>query len=181
MDDESGNFVSDPKLTFSHPYPPTKLMFIPDKEGSKPDLLATTGDHLRVWRIEEDGVMLDRLLTNVSARLHSLLCILMHGVCCGHAAMPACFVALPAIWSSWMRLHHAAAAASTTSAGHRHSSCYKHDWLDLMQHLGRCAAQNKQSQYAAPLTSFDWNETDPKRLGTSSIDTTCTIWDIEVS
>lgn len=40
--------------------------------------------------------------------------------------------------------------------------------------------QNKSSDFCAPLTSFDWNETDPKRLGTSSIDTTCTIWDIEV-
>ena len=30
----------------------------------------------------------------------------------------------------------------------------------------------------APLTSFDWNETDPNIIGTSSIDTTCTIWDI---
>ncbi len=45
-----------------------------------------------------------------------------------------------------------------------------------------CAVlQNKNSEYCAPLTSFDWNETDPKRLGTSSIDTTCTIWDIEAS
>jgi hypothetical protein len=42
------------------------------------------------------------------------------------------------------------------------------------------ALQNKNSEFCAPLTSFDWNETDPKRLGTSSIDTTCTIWDIEV-
>ena len=41
-------------------------------------------------------------------------------------------------------------------------------------------SQNKQSEFSAPLTSFDWNEADPKRLGTSSIDTTCTIWDIEV-
>jgi hypothetical protein len=37
-------------------------------------------------------------------------------------------------------------------------------------------AQNKQSEFCAPLTSFDWNDVDPKRLGTSSIDTTCTIW-----
>ena len=43
-----------------------------------------------------------------------------------------------------------------------------------------CALQNKNSDFCAPLTSFDWNDTDPKRLGTSSIDTTCTIWDIEV-
>ena len=79
---------------------------------------------------------------------------------------------------------------------------------------------NKNSEFCAPLTSFDWNELarassathapppaalehlhfmvgwhptrrparaltrmrleqDPKRFGTSSIDTTCTIWDIE--
>jgi hypothetical protein len=39
-----------------------------------------------------------------------------------------------------------------------------------------CPLQNKQSEFCAPLTSFDWNDVDPKRLGTSSIDTTCTIW-----
>eukprot|EP00957_Ditylum_brightwellii_P127373 9712521-Ditylum_brightwellii.AAC.1 len=38
--------------------------------------------------------------------------------------------------------------------------------------------QNKNSEYCAPLTSFDWNETDPNIVGTSSIDTTCTIWDV---
>lgn len=38
---------------------------------------------------------------------------------------------------------------------------------------------NKTSEYCAPLTSFDWNETDPNLIGTSSIDTTCTIWDLE--
>lgn len=39
--------------------------------------------------------------------------------------------------------------------------------------------QNKSSEFCAPLTSFDWNDADPKRVGTASIDTTCTIWDIE--
>jgi WD repeat-containing protein 68 len=38
---------------------------------------------------------------------------------------------------------------------------------------------NSKSEYCAPLTSFDWNETDPNMIGTSSIDTTCTIWDRE--
>ena len=40
--------------------------------------------------------------------------------------------------------------------------------------------QNKNSDFCAPLTSFDWNEVDPNLLGTSSIDTTCTIWGLEV-
>lgn len=39
--------------------------------------------------------------------------------------------------------------------------------------------QNKNSDFCAPLTSFDWNEHDPNLLGTSSIDTTCTIWNVE--
>ena len=41
-------------------------------------------------------------------------------------------------------------------------------------------SQNKNSDFCAPLTSFDWNEVDPNLLGTSSIDTTCTIWGLEV-
>ncbi|XP_076882796.1 protein TRANSPARENT TESTA GLABRA 1 [Bidens hawaiensis] len=40
---------------------------------------------------------------------------------------------------------------------------------------------SKSSEFCAPLTSFDWNELEPRRIGTSSIDTTCTIWDIETS
>ena len=43
-----------------------------------------------------------------------------------------------------------------------------------------CILQNKNSDFCAPLTSFDWNEIDPNLLGTSSIDTTCTIWGLEV-
>ncbi|KAI8823157.1 WD40-repeat-containing domain protein [Fimicolochytrium jonesii] len=33
-------------------------------------------------------------------------------------------------------------------------------------------------EFHAPITSMDWNETDPSMVITSSIDTTCTIWDI---
>ena len=95
-------FKADPKFSFAHPYPPTKLMFIPDKEGCRDDLLASTGDYLRIWHIGEEGVTLRALLNN-----------------------------------------------------------------------------NKTSEFCAPLTSFDWNSADARRLATSSIDTTCTIWDIE--
>jgi WD repeat-containing protein 68 len=35
------------------------------------------------------------------------------------------------------------------------------------------------SEFSAPLTSFDWNEIEPRRIGTASIDTTCTVWDVE--
>jgi WD repeat-containing protein 68 len=102
LDDDSGKFYADPKLAFDHPYPATKIMFIPDKESEKPDLMATTGDNLRIWQIHEDKVELKSVLNN-----------------------------------------------------------------------------RRNSDYCSPLTSFDWNESDLRRLGTSSIDTTCTIWDIE--
>jgi len=36
----------------------------------------------------------------------------------------------------------------------------------------------KGNEYCAPITSFDWNVDDPNLLATSSIDTTCTIWDL---
>lgn len=70
--------------------------------GMFPDLLATSGDYLRVWRAAEPETRLECVLNN-----------------------------------------------------------------------------NKNSDFCAPLTSFDWNEVDPNLIGTSSIDTTCTIWGLE--
>eukprot|EP00826_Nyctotherus_ovalis_P034578 TRINITY_DN2896_c0_g1_i21.p1 TRINITY_DN2896_c0_g1~~TRINITY_DN2896_c0_g1_i21.p1 ORF type:complete len:259 (-),score=44.82 TRINITY_DN2896_c0_g1_i21:207-983(-) len=86
-----------------HPYPPTKIMWVPDYNGVMPDLFATSGEYLRLWEINSatGGVALRAELTN-----------------------------------------------------------------------------SKESQYAAPLTSFDWNMDDPSTMGTCSIDTTCTLWDL---
>jgi DDB1- and CUL4-associated factor 7 len=102
LDESRGVLYSNPMLSFLHPYPPTKLAFVPDKEGSGPDLLASSGDFLRIWRLADDGVALEKLLS---------------------PSTPA--------------------------------------------------------ERVAPLTSFDWNDIHPRRIGTCSIDTTCTIWDIE--
>jgi len=38
--------------------------------------------------------------------------------------------------------------------------------------------QNKDTEYCAPLTSFDWCQSDPTMIVTSSIDTTATVWDL---
>ena len=40
---------------------------------------------------------------------------------------------------------------------------------------------NKKSPYSGPLTSFDWNKVNDSILGTASLDTTCTIWDLNKS
>ena len=52
--------------------------------------------------------------------------------------------------------------------------------VTVIAHNVHIREQNKNSEFCAPLTSFDWNETDPNILGASSIDTTCTIWGLEV-
>ena len=42
------------KFEFSHQYPATKIMWIPDVDNSYPDLMVTSGDILRVWTIENN-------------------------------------------------------------------------------------------------------------------------------
>jgi WD repeat-containing protein 68 len=81
-------------------------MWIPDRQGTLPDLFATTGDYLRVWAVTDTA----------------------KGPC----------------------------------------------EVNLRQFLNN----NKNSEYCAPLTAFDWNDSDPNIIGTASIDTTCTIWDL---
>ena len=39
-------------------------------------------------------------------------------------------------------------------------------------------SNSKSPEHTAPLTSLDWNTVSPSLIITSSIDTTCTIWDI---
>ena len=63
LDDERGEFVK--RGEFDHPYPTTKVMFIPDRTCQKRDLVATTGDYLRVWNINDDGIQMDALFNNV--------------------------------------------------------------------------------------------------------------------
>merc|ERR1712188_327868 len=95
---------------FEHPYPPTKIMWIPDEVGNKTDLLATSGDYLRLWEV------------------------------CGDTDPPS------------------------------------------VKQKPKCVLDTNKSaevKFCAPLTSFDWNPVDSNIIGTSSIDTTCTIWDIE--
>ena len=63
LDEDSGQFVS--VGSFLHPYPTTKIMFIPDKQGSREDLIATTGDYLRIWRVNgRDDIKTACLLNN---------------------------------------------------------------------------------------------------------------------
>ena len=48
------------QCTFNHPYPPTKISFAPSSyrpsDPSK-DLLATTGDYLRLWSTDGEVII----------------------------------------------------------------------------------------------------------------------------
>lgn len=63
LDEEAGKFKV--HSTIDHPYPSTKIMWIPDLDDQRPDLVATTGDYLRIWRVGENKTKLECLLNNV--------------------------------------------------------------------------------------------------------------------
>ncbi|CAG9785858.1 unnamed protein product [Diatraea saccharalis] len=128
LDEETSEFSA--KSTFDHPYPTTKIMWIPDSKGVYPDLLATSGLDLELSR---------------------------------------CFLGSTDVFGALSKV----------------SKIATRDYLRIWRAgepytLFECVLNNnKNSDFCAPLTSFDWNEVDPNLIGTSSIDTTCTIWGLE--
>ncbi|KAJ0306395.1 hypothetical protein COL5a_003614 [Colletotrichum fioriniae] len=105
----------------THSYPVTRLLWEPpSSQKQSTDLLATSGDHLRLWSLpSESPVSQNNSITN-------------------RARDPAVTKLTP---------------------------------LALL-------SNSKTPDHTAPLTSLDWNTVSPSLIITSSIDTTCTIWDI---
>ncbi|KAE8668400.1 Protein TRANSPARENT TESTA GLABRA 1 [Hibiscus syriacus] len=77
-------------------------MFFPSEDTSNPDLIATSGDYLRLWEIHDDHIELKTLFNG-----------------------------------------------------------------------------NRSNEFNSAITSFDWADFDTRHVASSSVDTTCTIWDIE--
>jgi DDB1- and CUL4-associated factor 7 len=70
VDDDKNELVG--RGMFDHPYPTTKIMWAPEalagQSGSK-DLLATTGDYLRLWNVAGDhDIRFEAVFNNVRAR-----------------------------------------------------------------------------------------------------------------
>jgi len=68
---------------FEHPYPCTKILWSPDKNTNARDLLATSGDYLRIWNLEDDGSGLgtldhkkEALFNNVRYMMTTLLFVM---------------------------------------------------------------------------------------------------------
>ncbi|KAG0344040.1 ddb1 and cul4 associated factor 7 [Podila humilis] len=124
--DYSPTSMSDwvPIAETNHQYPVTKISWEPYKSGHRSfDLLATTGDYLRLWELKDETE---------------------------HAVRN-----------------------SSNSVGHRAP------YTNRQQLVQRAVLANTKANFCAPLTSFDWNTFDPSLIVTSSIDTTCTVWNVE--
>ncbi|PFH58824.1 hypothetical protein XA68_13171 [Ophiocordyceps unilateralis] len=105
----------------THSYPVTRLLWEPpSSQKQSTDLLATSGDHLRLWSLPSEN-----------------------------SVNPG----------------------SSITRGARDASINKLTPLALL-------SNSKTPDHTAPLTSLDWNTVSPSLIITSSIDTTCTIWDI---
>lgn len=107
----------------AHTYPVTRILWEPPSSTKQStDLLATSGDHLRLWSLPSNAT---------SANSNSI----------------------------------------TRTLNNRDPAPYKLTPLALL-------SNSKSPEHTAPLTSLDWNTLSPSLIITSSIDTTCTIWDI---
>ena len=105
----------------THSYPVTRLLWEPpSSQKQSTDLLATSGDHLRLWSLPSET-----------------------------QANPG----------------------SSINNRSRDQPPTKLTPLALL-------SNSKTPDHTAPLTSLDWNTVSPSLIITSSIDTTCTIWDI---
>jgi WD repeat-containing protein 68 len=108
-------------------YPVTRILWEPPLSAkASTDLLATSGDHLRLW-------------------------------------------SLPGSASTASTQSNTINRSSTVNT--REPAPQKLTPLALL-------SNSKSPEHTAPLTSLDWNTLSPKLIITSSIDTTCTIWDI---
>lgn len=68
LNDEKNAFEK--TASFDHPYPATKVMFNPDTATTSPDLIATSGDYLRLWQIGANNTVTKKCdLNNVSVKL----------------------------------------------------------------------------------------------------------------
>ncbi|KAF2021782.1 WD40 repeat-like protein [Aaosphaeria arxii CBS 175.79] len=106
-------------------YPVTRILWEPPSgQKQSTDLLATSGDHLRLWSLPSSAG------SNISNTI-----------------------------------------TRTSSVNTRDPAPQKLTPLALL-------SNSKTPEHTAPLTSLDWNTMSPKLIITSSIDTTCTIWDI---
>jgi hypothetical protein len=54
--------IANPALRLSQTFPATKILFLPDVSTAEVDMVATSSDGLRLWKLQEERASLDRFL-----------------------------------------------------------------------------------------------------------------------
>ncbi|KZT10604.1 WD40 repeat-like protein [Laetiporus sulphureus 93-53] len=127
------DFVTLAEASHGPGFPATALQWQPasaasfawNQKAQTSELLATTGDYLRIWEYSSD---------------------------------------VPPPASAYV-------GRQATSSGHRL----------VLKHTLSGKTQTPNHATNAPLTNFSWNEKAPSLVVTSSIDTTCTVWNLETN
>eukprot|EP01013_Petalomonas_cantuscygni_P013277 TRINITY_DN2752_c0_g1_i1.p1 TRINITY_DN2752_c0_g1~~TRINITY_DN2752_c0_g1_i1.p1 ORF type:complete len:564 (+),score=103.19 TRINITY_DN2752_c0_g1_i1:240-1931(+) len=153
---------------FEHPYPATKVLWYPERvcdAPSTPDLLATTGDYLRLWEVTQPTDTVGGSGSAPAEAPHPISTAVGSAAGAGSSA-------------------YAGGTSQVTGAPSGPGAQQANKGLSGGQSACKvdmkvCLNNNKKSDFCAPLTSFDWNVGDPRLLATASIDTTVSAWDIE--
>eukprot|EP00758_Cryptobia_borreli_P010053 Tbor_TRINITY_DN5530_c0_g1::TRINITY_DN5530_c0_g1_i1::g.13186::m.13186/K11805/WDR68, HAN11; WD repeat-containing protein 68 len=140
------------RATFTHTYPPTKIMFSPEKSTSGSDLLITTGDYLRVWEIKDapeggEGMKEKDVPENQEA-------------------------------SNEATKQREGTGNNPTSHVYSELLAKKNKTINSKVVPKKVFDFVKPNDFCSPVTSCDWNADNPSIVGCSSIDTTVTIWNI---
>lgn len=163
--DEEDRCVGFEKLhEFIHPYPATKVMFAPPSTSSSTS--SDKGDGQSTWGNSWGNSTISSSSTGASAESGKSGNSGAGGGQGGHTDRDLLITT-----GDYMRLW--AVETENDSGGDSSSG-----GGSTVVNLG-VLNNNKHVEYCAPLTSFDWNEVDPSIVACCSIDTTCTIWDVE--
>ncbi|PIM99263.1 hypothetical protein CDL12_28245 [Handroanthus impetiginosus] len=77
--EDSSSLKQIPSLSFEHPYPPTKLLFHPSATAPS-NLLASSGDFLRLWGVKDASIEPVSTLNNSKTSEYSGLRVLTRRV-----------------------------------------------------------------------------------------------------
>ncbi|KAI8930052.1 WD40-repeat-containing domain protein [Entophlyctis helioformis] len=176
---KGGDFVKIAEA--DHSLPVTKFMWSPF-HGMGPDLFATSGDYLRLWELVTPDEAMDTGLLESSPG---------SGGPPGTASLNAAASAASGAGAAGGGGggvggggggggHPPSVSSNSTSSGGGYIGTPAVEQRPIICRATLANVRRVgQQEYCAPLTSFDWNETDPSLCVTSSIDTTCTVWDVE--
>ena len=154
---------------FDHYYPPTKALYAPSAFAASgidagDDLILTSGDYLRLWRIRDVAEQGNNQSTFISGA--------------DPAAAPAADT-VPNGDAATGTAPPAAPPARVKRVQEREVCTLKHPTKSAGTAGSTGAASASVSYFCAPLTAFDWNVDSPSKVVAASIDSTVTLWDIE--